>query len=312
MTLIFSLMTQAFVIQVSDRRLTKSDGSLFEDQENKCIFHQNRGTIAYTGLARIGLEPTADWALDPLYNGGGRLAYALASLQQEATQTFRRLRRPAGLTPSEWAAIKRTTFVCVGYQRLQNPAQFGLTPTPDQLYPFCDKVTNAEREDGTWEDQAADNFYGFLSWLADVGGSLTWSGEPLKEKEKTKIVRQIWRCCNRTNEPEAPARLLARQIREVHERQVREKGPVTVGKSVMCAILKRPNLQQPTPIQSAPISFDAHLLDEKDFEARLFRRTEGDTPQRFLYYPGDTSQRKFYMPNTVTDTFMAKGGQGSW
>jgi hypothetical protein len=307
-------MTQAYVVQVSDRRLTLPDGTVFEDEENKCIFYRHQGTIAYTGLARIGREPTADWALDPLYNNGdGRMAYALASLDQAATQTFRTLRRPYGVTLSDWAAIKRTTFVCVGYQRLQNPAQFGLTPTADEIYPFCYKTSNAEQEDGTWNDQAADQFHGILYWLGDVGGSLPWSGAPLKDSEKTNISRLVARCYGRTREPEAPARLLARQIREVHERQMRETPrAVTVGKSVMCAILKRPKLQQSTAIAGNPITFDMHLLGANHFEAKLFRRTDGDTPQRFLYYPGDTAQRRFFGPNTITDTFIAKGMEGRW
>jgi hypothetical protein len=309
MTLIFSLMTKEFVVQVSDRRLTNADGSVFEDEENKCIFYRHQGTVAYTGLARIGNEPTADWALDPLYNGGGRIAYALASLQEKANPAFRKLQRPAGVALSEWEATKRATFVCVGYQRLQNPAQFGLSPAPDELYPFCDKISNAEREDGTWEDRAADKFHGFLYWLAGVGGSLTWSGAKLKPAEKINISRQVAKCYGRTRNPEAPARLLARQIRAVHERQKRETPRrVTVGKSVMCAIINRPDISQSTPVQitSNPI-VNAAGLDENEFGAMLFRRAEQDTPQRFIYYPGHVSQLTYYGPDAVTDTFLSKG-----
>jgi hypothetical protein len=80
----------------------------------------------------------------------------------------------------------------------------------------------------------------------------------------------------------------------------------------MCAILKRPKLQQSAAIAGNPITFDMHLLAENHFEAKLFRRTDGDTPQRFLYYPGDTTQRRFFGPNTITDTFIAKGVEGRW
>ncbi len=238
------------MVQVSDRRLTYPDGSLFEDEENKCIFYRHQGTVAYTGLARLGNEPTADWALDLLYGGQRRIAYALASLEEAANQTFRTLQRPRGVTLPQWEAAKRTTFVCVGYQRLQNPAQFGLSPAPDELYPFCYKLSNAEREDGTWEDRAADTFHGVLYWLADVGGSLTWSGADLKQSEKVNTSRLVARCYGRTRNPEAPARLLARQIREVHERQTRETPRrVTVSRSVMCAIIRRPDVNQSTPVR---------------------------------------------------------------
>jgi len=162
MTLIFSLVTDPFVVQVSDRRLTFPDGTLFEDEENKCIFYRFQGAVAYTGLARLGFEPTADWALLPLAQDG-RIAWALGSLKSEASAKFRSLRPPPAVTPSDWRKIKRTTFVCAGYQRLGNPGQFGLRQTPGGLYPFCDKVTNTEQPPGgAWSAEASDDFYDIL------------------------------------------------------------------------------------------------------------------------------------------------------
>jgi hypothetical protein len=206
--------------------------------------------------------------------------------------------------------------VCVGYQRLQNPAQFGLRQTPDELHPFCDKVTNAERPDGTWSDQAQDRFYDILYWLQDFGsGFLTWSGADLRTYEKTRITRLVRRCLGKAQEPEPVARLLARQIREVHERQERENPRlITVGKSVMCAILRRPDMSRTGPVQIMinRISTEAETLSENDLEASLFARSEGDTPQRFIYYPGDRPQRTYYLPNAVTEYTVQKGGMLTW
>jgi hypothetical protein len=318
MTLIFSLVTDPFVVQVSDRRLTFPDGTLFEDEENKCIFYRFQGAVAYTGLARLGFEPTADWALLPLAQDG-RIAWALGSLKSEASAKFRSLRPPPAVTPSDWRKIKRTTFVCAGYQRLGNPGQFGLRQTPGGLYPFCDKVTNTEQPPGgAWSAEASDDFYDILYWLQDfqdVGfGFLTWSGADLRDYEKKRVMRLAKKCLLRTREPEPVARVLARQIREVHERQKRERAAVTVGRSVMCAILRRPDMSVPGPVRitSNQIPLDTAGMSENDFEAAIFRRMEGDTPQRFIYYPGDPTQRTYYQPNSVTDWGVMKGGVMTW
>jgi hypothetical protein len=98
------------------------------------------------------------------------------------------------------------------------------------------------------------------------------------------------------------------------KRQQRENpNLVTVGKSVMCAILKRPDISQKTPVQimGSLITATAETLGENDFEAMLFRHMEGDTPQRFIYYPGDASQRTYFMPNAVTEYGLLKGGRAT-
>lgn len=66
MTLILSLLTHAFTVQVSDRRLTRLDGSLFEDNENKAQFFCGQSAFAYTGLARLGTVNTDEWLLETL------------------------------------------------------------------------------------------------------------------------------------------------------------------------------------------------------------------------------------------------------
>jgi hypothetical protein len=64
MTLVLTLLTSDYAVQVSDRRLVAPDGSVFEDEENKGIFWQGVASLSYTGLARIGRKPTPEHCLD--------------------------------------------------------------------------------------------------------------------------------------------------------------------------------------------------------------------------------------------------------
>jgi hypothetical protein len=57
MTLIFTLATYNKIVQVSDRRLTWSDGRIADDEANKAICVSCKDacfSVAYTGLAVVG------------------------------------------------------------------------------------------------------------------------------------------------------------------------------------------------------------------------------------------------------------------
>jgi hypothetical protein len=307
MTLILSLITHGFAVQVSDRRVTDTDGTLFEDEKNKCIFYYLNGTITYTGFARIGNESTADWALLPL-SEGVNLASALNLLRDTATATFHGLQRPAGITQSTWLRAKRTTFVCLGFHALRNPGNHGLRKTVDDLHAFVHKVSNAERPDGTWNVHAADTFHDSLQWLGDRRGYLTWSGASLRASEKIKMSREVRRCLARTHDPESAARLLARQVREVHERQERSGigAAATVGKSVMCALVTRPEVRFPGGdlfIESNLVPVDGSRIEEES----LFRAIPNRKSPRYIYYPRDALQLVHYGPNWVLPDLAIKG-----
>ena len=70
MTLILSFATANKVIQVSDRRLTKPDGSLYDDEANKVICvgcSDSYFAIGYSGLGTISTgKRTDEWLVDYL------------------------------------------------------------------------------------------------------------------------------------------------------------------------------------------------------------------------------------------------------
>jgi len=70
MTLILSCLTERFVLQVSDRRLTNVVGGRAVPGEfNKAVGFTNKVTFAYTGLAEIDGEDTDEWLANALASG---------------------------------------------------------------------------------------------------------------------------------------------------------------------------------------------------------------------------------------------------
>lgn len=61
MTLILTCLSREHIVQVADRRLTKSDGKLYDDDTNKAVFYCGRVAVGYTGLAEMEGKSTAEW-----------------------------------------------------------------------------------------------------------------------------------------------------------------------------------------------------------------------------------------------------------
>lgn len=103
MTLIITLVDKNKIVQVSDRRLTKTDGSVHDDHANKAVcvgMSDVYYAASYTGLAYIGSEKmdnrTDYWLLDHLGSitryGDRRVESICRSLVQQATRALSRLR----------------------------------------------------------------------------------------------------------------------------------------------------------------------------------------------------------------------------
>jgi hypothetical protein len=104
MTWIITLGLADRAFQVSDRRFTWSDGSLFDDYANKgvCLACADaRATFSYTGLAFVGSPErrTDKWLLDALVEmqaGTKPIATVVTTLEAEATDV---LRSTGGIRP---------------------------------------------------------------------------------------------------------------------------------------------------------------------------------------------------------------------
>ncbi len=113
MTLILSCATRHFVIQVSDRKLTRllPNGTV-EDvdlESNKAVVVCNTTVFGYTGWAELGGENTGTWVANVLSEA--KCVGALDSCQAIASKATAAL--SAISCPNE---LKRQAFVAVGWQ----------------------------------------------------------------------------------------------------------------------------------------------------------------------------------------------------
>src|SRR5689334_9626442 len=91
MTQVLTLLTSSCVLQVSDRRVSRTlNGQLvwFDDHRNKAVAYLALATFGYTGAAVLGLTPTDVWMTERLAPTAG-IGNGLEVLCDAATTAFR-------------------------------------------------------------------------------------------------------------------------------------------------------------------------------------------------------------------------------
>jgi RibD C-terminal domain len=148
MTLILSCITREYVVQASDRRLTRMDGSLFEDKANKAIFFCGHSVFAYTGIARLSSKPTDHWLTDLLINARA-LADGLPTIQRAAKTAVRGIPFPSSVTPEGRRKARRLALVNVGFM-LERQQSTAARVSGRYLRPILTVISNFFRPPDTW------------------------------------------------------------------------------------------------------------------------------------------------------------------
>jgi hypothetical protein len=260
MTLILSLIARNFAIQVSDRRLTMTDGTLLTDESNKAILFENQFIFGYTGLAEIDQVPTYRWVAEALNEGlqahPENMTFIVRHLAERLTSQFARI-------PS--TQYRKLAFVAIGWAADSHDPNLAVKP-------MLLTVSNALDRNLKWLPQAESRFKMGLSILPENKTYIfAANGVGLKGSEEDSIHRNIRRCLARGGGPRAVGRLLATLMRAVAERSSR------VGKSMLISSLPRSAMGDPMTIMSAPL---------------------WSTPT-FLYAPADVSSPVAYGPTGV-------------
>ncbi len=146
-TIILSLLTEDYILQVSDRRLTRmvnGNAQVVDDESNKAVLFGTYLSIAYTGLATLprtvamgqrenrGLHraPTNVWLAEALRLGKS-LDECLESLRRQAELAHGRLHSmPPG--------ARLQAFVGVGWTRFDDSSE-SLVPTLHQVDNLADR-----------------------------------------------------------------------------------------------------------------------------------------------------------------------------
>lgn len=115
MTLVLSIATPKFAVQVSDRRLTWTDAMggirIADDEANKQTVFHNRMVFAYTGLARIAEKSTDVWLAHTLAESpSDSLSDAVQHLRDRATEAFKIINLPSVLKRLKWTRIMRQVY----------------------------------------------------------------------------------------------------------------------------------------------------------------------------------------------------------
>jgi hypothetical protein len=108
MTLVLNVLTNDYVVQVSDRRLTDlNTGKPLDEPANKTILFCGHVVFGYTGLAKVGPLQTDFWLAERLLSAGPSAQATLEFVRDEASRAFQAV-------PSNH---RRHAFVGVGWSQ---------------------------------------------------------------------------------------------------------------------------------------------------------------------------------------------------
>ncbi|WP_149038193.1 hypothetical protein [Kitasatospora sp. MBT63] len=297
MTLLLTCITNRFAVQASDRRLTLLDGSIHEEVANKATLFGNSAAFAFTGLARCSHVERTDELLMRCMAQEKPLPALLDTLAKTAASSIRNLQ--LACRPTERRSARRTSFVGGGFAGMRNPQAQGRLPSSDHLHPYLAVISNAQDLSEEWREEADQNFSVHLKFLPpDSLFMLHAAGQQLTGNERNQLERSIRRILEKTEGPEPIARVLARTIQAVSNRNAR------VGPNVMCAFAHRSRVFD-NSIQLAGGLIP--IVTEMQYEAEYFKRAPNGDPARWIYSPASPSAAIHYGPNYANSGIQIKG-----
>lgn len=253
MTLIVTCLMPEYAIQVSDRRLTKLDGSLYDDETNKAVFYLPGAVISYTGLARVNRVATDEWlvgALDP----GLDLDQLCETLKVKAERHFGGVRR-------EHRHVALVIACWVG----RHPVRPSMALISNYYYQTATGSLEA-RSETTREFRAI-----YTIKREDQPFALFCAGQDLSPSQRKNLTRFVRRYLQNTTSAERShvarglCRYFAKFIRGISETNCR------VGASLMQTVLPNPEMpevaNQPAQFlylpsnKSSPISYAPNLVN---------------------------------------------------
>ncbi len=223
MTMILTCLTKDYVVQASDRRLTRiMDGKveLFKDQSNKALVYANHFVFAYTGKAQLGLTPTIDWAAQKLSEKDA-LENAVYHLKDRANDVMKNWYSNRSL------GEVMVGFVGAGFAEMKERGRWFLKPLRIMISNFTEK-------NGMWVP-VKEFKVDYEPLQAGQKHRLFVSGRPLS-KERQNALNKILRWClrnKRAQRPETIGRFLAREILNAAETDE------CIGKNIMCTFVPR-------------------------------------------------------------------------
>lgn len=273
MTLILSCLTDRYAIQVSDRRLTLQDGSVYDDDSNKAILVNGRIAFGYTGLAFLdnGRIRTDDWFLDALIDSHK------ANPKASPMDTFKFVAELATQALSNIDTkpeFKRLAFIGIGWLR---------SKVRNGFVPIYLTISNCHDSKGRWISRAQPEFSVLIDSPPDnLPVTLKADGQPLGNNElRNRVYRLLNTCVKGELSPRTMSRILVAAIRHVAS-----SNPL-VGKNLIVSSIPKESVRLST--------------------FSLTGREPLKHCQTFTYVPENTSMRVEYGPHVFYHGNAIKG-----
>jgi hypothetical protein len=223
-TLVLSYVSNDFVVQVSDRLLSRG-GQPLPTEFNKAVVWCGLAVIGYTGFAfvdRRQREPedqVDEWIMEQLYRRESVEA-VLDALETESPAWINRM-------PGPW--------------RAQAYSVVGWAPQGDGSFvPFIASVSNFQDDQGRFRSATTPDFARLLLCPPPLPWSVDQVGEPLIPAEGRAMTKALNRLIGETAAPDRVADVLVQIVRMVAARV-----PERVGSAVMVSCLPRPSSAVP-------------------------------------------------------------------
>lgn len=281
MTLIISIATPYFALQVSDRRLTFPNGHIANANAHKTVVFRNELSFSYTGLAEIERQPTDLWIFDTLREvASSRLPEALEHLRVRAASSMRRMNIPS--------KYKLLAIVGAGYTT--DPASGKLVPVLCRIDNFLTGRNKRRQVPGA--EFSLTTFVG-----PSIGVQWNWidTGYAMQPTESISLQRLLNRIAKRGLGPHPVARVFTDTIRKISARSP------SVGSDVLITNIPRACVgTEYMTIMSADGSFGAgmrgDMIDDLLVPNNLQRK---DAPRMSFLYVGADDDAKQFSPRVV-------------
>jgi hypothetical protein len=289
LTLVLTLATPEYVVQVSDRRGVRVSNSgevtWCDDEHNKAVSWKGRHCCAYAGLADLGEDRRTDlWLakqlneLEPQVNEQRNMTWLWQAVAERCTREFQsdRNRRLC-------AEARGHSFVTTGWGTLDGG---------EELCSYILVVTNQLDSAGRPLTVPASEFCVVPKFLEGSDCSLVHAGYRMGDQEEASFVQRLAAVVATYAGPDAAMATLCEKIREVASEQP------TVGTGLMISVIPR-----------ASIAADTESVVSAPQLGLIIARARGDTPQErfdriqtvmrvgapaFWYLPTDTSDAALF------------------
>lgn len=252
MTLILTCSTNDYILQAVDRRVTRPDGTVTNDDANKAIFWCRGAAVTYTGPTTFDGEPTIEWI-------GKRMSEArephiqkvMMYIAERASKYFRENKD----------MVSKFTIVVGGWAKVA-----------DELQPYLILASNIMTTAWKWEASPSDR----MNLHSDVKPKTSTEvlyvvGQTLKEFEDGSLRAKLNRAVNMGAAPYEVARLLGETIQSVSAGN--DSRAKRVGKGMIIQLVSRKAVESNSLYLIYGLTPDTHSFHYVSADGRTDRFT---------------------------------------